>query len=113
MEIFNALMAGFAAAITPANLLWCLVGCALGTAVGAFINLVDVSEVVLGNTFAPLTEHLRPELERELAIRVLAAPWAPAQVRASVAGDRPALTGAARAALATVIEDPSAWLASA
>ncbi|MBZ2198086.1 ROK family transcriptional regulator [Occultella gossypii] len=85
---------------------------ALGTAVGAFINLVDVSEVVLGNTFAPLTEHLRPELERELSMRVLAAPWAPAQVRASVAGDRPALTGAARAALATVIEDPSAWLAS-
>ena len=34
MEIFNALMAGFASAITPANLLWCLVGCALGTAVG-------------------------------------------------------------------------------
>jgi putative tricarboxylic transport membrane protein len=34
MEIFNALMMGFAAAITPVNLLWCLVGCALGTAVG-------------------------------------------------------------------------------
>jgi putative tricarboxylic transport membrane protein len=34
MEIFNALMAGFATAITPVNLLWCLVGCALGTAVG-------------------------------------------------------------------------------
>jgi putative tricarboxylic transport membrane protein len=34
MEIFDALMAGFASAITPANLLWCLVGCALGTAVG-------------------------------------------------------------------------------
>lgn len=34
MEIFNALMTGFASAITPANLLWCLVGCALGTAVG-------------------------------------------------------------------------------
>lgn len=34
MDIFNALMTGFAAAITPANLLWCLVGCALGTAVG-------------------------------------------------------------------------------
>lgn len=34
MEIFNALMHGFALAITPANLLWCLVGCALGTAVG-------------------------------------------------------------------------------
>ncbi|TPG26934.1 tripartite tricarboxylate transporter permease [Variovorax guangxiensis] len=34
MDIFNALMQGFAAAITPTNLLWCLVGCALGTAVG-------------------------------------------------------------------------------
>lgn len=34
MEIFNALMHGFALAITPANLLWCLIGCALGTAVG-------------------------------------------------------------------------------
>jgi putative tricarboxylic transport membrane protein len=34
MDIFNALMAGFAAAITPVNLIWCLVGCALGTAVG-------------------------------------------------------------------------------
>ncbi len=34
MEIFNALMSGFALAITPINLLWCLVGCALGTAVG-------------------------------------------------------------------------------
>jgi putative tricarboxylic transport membrane protein len=34
MDIFNALLQGFALAITPANLLWCLVGCALGTAVG-------------------------------------------------------------------------------
>ncbi len=34
MEILDALMAGFATAITPANLLWALVGCALGTAVG-------------------------------------------------------------------------------
>jgi len=34
MDIFSALMQGFALAITPANLMWCLVGCALGTAVG-------------------------------------------------------------------------------
>ncbi|MEJ7687685.1 MAG: tripartite tricarboxylate transporter permease [Variovorax sp.] len=34
MDTVNALMQGFALAITPANLLWCLVGCALGTAVG-------------------------------------------------------------------------------
>jgi putative tricarboxylic transport membrane protein len=34
MEILQALLQGFATAITPANLLWALVGCALGTAVG-------------------------------------------------------------------------------
>ena len=32
MEIFDALMAGFATAATHANLLWALVGCALCTA---------------------------------------------------------------------------------
>ncbi|MBB6579779.1 putative tricarboxylic transport membrane protein [Comamonas odontotermitis] len=34
MDIFNALLQGFATAATPVNLLWALVGCALGTAVG-------------------------------------------------------------------------------
>ncbi|MES2186362.1 MAG: tripartite tricarboxylate transporter permease [Pseudomonadota bacterium] len=34
MDILHALLQGFATAITPANLLWALVGCALGTAVG-------------------------------------------------------------------------------
>ncbi len=34
MDILNALLQGFATAISPANFLWALVGCALGTAVG-------------------------------------------------------------------------------
>ncbi len=34
MDILNALMQGFATAISPVNLVWALVGCALGTAVG-------------------------------------------------------------------------------
>ncbi|AEG92649.1 tripartite tricarboxylate transporter permease [Ramlibacter tataouinensis] len=34
MDILDALLQGFATAISPANLLWALVGCALGTAVG-------------------------------------------------------------------------------
>src|SRR5688500_13863841 len=34
MDILNALLQGFATAITPANLLWAFVGCVLGTAVG-------------------------------------------------------------------------------
>ena len=34
MDILNALMGGFASALTVSNLLWCFVGCALGTAIG-------------------------------------------------------------------------------
>ncbi|MDB5943313.1 MAG: tctA [Ramlibacter sp.] len=34
MEILDALLHGFATAISPANLVWALVGCILGTAVG-------------------------------------------------------------------------------
>jgi putative tricarboxylic transport membrane protein len=34
MDIFNALLGGFAQALSFTNLMWCLVGCALGTAVG-------------------------------------------------------------------------------
>ena len=34
MDILNALLQGFATAISPVNLIWALVGCALGTAIG-------------------------------------------------------------------------------
>ena len=34
MEMLDALLQGFATAATPINLLWALLGCALGTAVG-------------------------------------------------------------------------------
>src|SRR5699024_3607625 len=85
---------------------------AMGIALAALVNLVDVSEVVLGNTLAALVEPMRPVVEAELGSRVLAAQWAPVSVRVAAASDHPALTGAARAALAPVIADPSAWLAA-
>jgi putative tricarboxylic transport membrane protein len=34
MDIFNALLQGFATAISPINLMWAFIGCVLGTAVG-------------------------------------------------------------------------------
>jgi putative tricarboxylic transport membrane protein len=34
MDVLNALLQGFASALTVSNLIWCFVGCALGTAVG-------------------------------------------------------------------------------
>jgi putative tricarboxylic transport membrane protein len=39
MDIFNALMAGFATAITPMNLMWAFLGCLIGTAVGVLPGL--------------------------------------------------------------------------
>ncbi len=39
MDIFNALVAGFATAITPMNLLWAFLGCVIGTAVGVLPGL--------------------------------------------------------------------------
>lgn len=52
MEIFDALMAGFATAISPTNLLWALVGCALGTAVGV---LPGISPAVTVAMLLPIT----------------------------------------------------------
>ena len=34
MDTLNALLGGFASALTVSNIIWCFVGCALGTAVG-------------------------------------------------------------------------------
>ena len=87
-------------------------GQALGTALAALVNLVDVSEVVLGNTLAELAEQMHPVMTAALDERVLAAQWSPVTVRVADASAHPALTGAARAALAPVIADPAGWLAA-
>ena len=86
---------------------------AVSSALAALVNLVDVTEVVLGNTLAELTEQMRPVLTDVLSERVLASQWAPVTVRVAEASAQPALTGAARAALAPVIADPAGWLAAA
>ncbi len=39
MDIFSALMAGFATAISPINLMWAFLGCLIGTAVGVLPGL--------------------------------------------------------------------------
>ena len=34
MELLGGLLHGFAVALTPANIMWCFVGCFLGTLIG-------------------------------------------------------------------------------
>src|SRR5689334_25235147 len=52
MDIFNALLQGFATAISPVNLLWAFVGCVLGTAVGV---LPAIGPAVAVAMLLPLT----------------------------------------------------------
>jgi putative tricarboxylic transport membrane protein len=47
MELWNHLMQGFATAGTPVNLLWALVGCALGTAVGVLPGIGPATAVAM------------------------------------------------------------------
>lgn len=87
-------------------------GRALGRALAALVNLVDVTEVIVGNSLAGLLEPMRAAIQAELDERLLAARWAPVALRAARVRHQPALTGAARAALEPVVADPSSFLAA-
>lgn len=83
---------------------------ALGTAIANAVNLVDVETVVLGGLYATLAAELVPGIERVLDQRVLAAPWSAMRVRTAVVREAAAMTGAASAVLAQVIDHPSEWM---
>ena len=75
------------------------------------LNMLDVSQVVLGGHLGRLAPHLIPRIEAELKRRVVAAPFESLSVT-SVPDDRdmPSL-GAAYVALHRVLDDPAPWLA--
>ena len=85
-------------------------GRALGSALADFVNLLDVSTIVLGGAYTELLPWLRADVEAVLADRVLAAPFVDLQVRAAQAGPQAALTGGAREVLQAVLADPAAWV---
>lgn len=86
-------------------------GDALGIALANLTNLMDVDHVVLGGILAPLEPWLNGPISGQLAVRVLASPWASPTIGAAVVSDLPALTGAAMSALDAVRADPAGWLA--
>ena len=57
MDIWNQLLAGFATAATPVNLLWAFVGCALGTAIGVLPGLGPAVTVAM---LLPITAQVEP-----------------------------------------------------
>jgi predicted NBD/HSP70 family sugar kinase len=88
-------------------------GTALGVAVSALVNLLDVDTVVLGGFHARLAPWLTGPVEAELARRVLAAAWQPVRVLTSPLAGEAAVRGAATSMVRAVIDDPALHLASA
>ncbi len=85
---------------------------ALGIALANCVNLVDVSRIVLGGSFAPLTEAMRETLAAQLTARVLSSRWVSddLEIQASSAGSYAATTGGALTVLDRAVVDPSSEL---
>ena len=87
-----------------------LAAAALGIALSAVVNLLDVPVIVLGGAYAPIFASLRDGIEAELRRRVLTAGLAPVTLRAAALGADAAMRGAADTIIRAVREDPAAWL---
>jgi predicted NBD/HSP70 family sugar kinase len=88
-------------------------GTALGLALAAVVNLLDLDTIVLGGVYAPLLPWLRDHVETELHRRVLTGNLAPVALRAAMLGPDAAMRGAADAVIRSVRDDPAAWLSRA
>jgi len=105
-DLAQALMAGETAPLAAMQ----VAAAALGSALGDFVNLVDVGTVVLGGAYAILLPWLRDEVAIAINDRVLAAPYAPIEVRGAAAGSYAAMTGGAMEVLRDVLADPARWV---
>lgn len=83
----------------------------LGSALSAVVNLLDVTTIVLGGTYARLHPWLVDPLTAELTDRLMGSPWRSVEVRRSVLGAEAAVRGAATSALRTVLTDPDTYIA--
>ncbi|MHB1597881.1 MAG: ROK family transcriptional regulator [Acidimicrobiales bacterium] len=84
-------------------------GTALGVALAAVVNVVDVPIVILGGLYADIAPWLARALVRELEQRVVSYPWAPTEVAVSSLGAGAAVRGAAGLAIRAVLDDPASW----
>jgi predicted NBD/HSP70 family sugar kinase len=81
-------------------------GRALGIALAATVNLLDVREVVLGGVHARLAQWLTGPLQAELERRVVSRELAPVYVHVSELGPYAAVRGAAGSVVSRVVADP-------
>ena len=112
MDVFAQLAAGFAVALTPQNLMWCLVGTTLGTAIGVLPGLGPALTIAL---LLPITYKVDPTAAFILFSGIyygamyggsttsilLNTPGESATIVTALEGNRMARSGRAGAALAT------------
>lgn len=79
----------------------------LGIGLASAVNLLSPETIVLGSSYAPLTEWLCPAVLEALAERVPAARWGLPTVAASALGPEAAARGAAALLLERVLDDPA------
>jgi predicted NBD/HSP70 family sugar kinase len=87
-----------------------LAASALGIALSAVVNLLDIGVIVLGGAYAPVFDQLHDGIEAELKRRVLTAALSPVTLRPAVLGTDAAMRGAADTVVREVRENPAAWL---
>ena len=84
-------------------------GHALGQALSAVVNTVDISQVYLGGLVAEIAPYLLPSLREELATRVLQAPWQTPQIDILPHSEDLSLRGGAHRVLDLIVDDPIHW----
>ena len=84
-------------------------GHALGHALSAVVNTVDISQVYLGGLVAEIAPYLLPSLHEELATRVLQAPWQTPQIDILPHSEDLSLRGGAHRVLELTVDDPIHW----
>ncbi|MBD3689558.1 ROK family transcriptional regulator [Nanchangia anserum] len=86
-------------------------GKALGRALAAVINILDIPAAILGGNIAELASWLVPPARAELYRRVPHAEWSTPQLRVRTHSANLAATGAAHRVLQRLVDDPLAELA--
>lgn len=83
-------------------------GRALGVALSAFLNVLDLPTVVLGGLYADLAPWLIGPVRAELSDRVVNHSWSPTEVVVSSLGADASVRGAAGVTIRRMIDDPGA-----
>ena len=85
-------------------------GDALAVALAGAVNLLDVSQVILGTSLGLLLPWLEPELSRKTSSMLIGGESRPFQISAAPHSFLPSCTGGAFLALQRIISDPGAWM---